>query len=150
MPQCAPVDSGVAVLAASSQRGPLCFTSGLDSRQTIWESLTGSLDEVIEWRAYSCAVYFLYFFSAGVLYCFLSQCSSHTNLSHCLKKIFCCMRSRFVQCRMNHQYFEPQCNDIVLTQLWVSVFLLARLAQSSRFSYEWKWINNSENYLRRK
>lgn len=65
----------VAVLAASSQRGPLCFTSGLDSRQTIWESLTGSLNEVIEWGVYSCAVYFLYFFFCEVVYCFLFQCS---------------------------------------------------------------------------
>ena len=90
--QCVLMDSGVAVLAASSQRGPLCFTSGLDSRQTIWEQLTGSLDEVIEWGVHSCAVYFLYFFFLllllrGALLLSVPALSG-TNQCHCLCERF--------------------------------------------------------------
>lgn len=70
----------VAVLAASPRRGQLCLTSGLDSIQTIRESLTGSLDEVIERgvRVQPCAVYFsvfIYFLLREVFYCLLLQCS---------------------------------------------------------------------------
>lgn len=79
--QCAPIDSRVAVLAASSQRGPLCFTSDVELCQTIWESLTGSLDEVIEWGIYSCSVEFLYFFTVRCFIAFYSDTWSHKSVS---------------------------------------------------------------------
>lgn len=69
----------VAVVAASSRRGQLCLTSGLDSIQTIRESLTGSLDEIIEWgvRVQASAVrfsVFIYLFS--FVRCFIAFCYS--------------------------------------------------------------------------
>lgn len=78
----------VAVVAASSRRGQLCLTSGLDSIQTIRESLTGSLDEIIEWgvRVQACAVrfsVFIYFFPLWGVLLHSATALGHTN--HCDK-----------------------------------------------------------------
>lgn len=108
VPQCVPVDSGVAVQPASSQWGPLCFTSGLDSCQTIWESVTGSTNEAIELGVYSYSVkLFLSFFS--YVRCFIAFYSSVRlckSMSLPVWNVVCHSSTLFVCCSINDQHFN--------------------------------------------